>query len=493
MEAGTGAERLVEATDRLEGDTPHRHVGPVTGRRRVLRALETAGLLIGLDGHDRTALAVGPHLARGEADRGIVEVRGESGRPSRLRPAVVVGERDDRGGRRRNADVARPCEARTLRSHHSKTRGFGDAAHGRIHRRGVHDDGLVFTAQRGADRGQRRFEERRTIAGAQDHRHPGAVGHVPIMAAPMAAPLVSVVIPTRDRVDRVVKALASVARQTWTAWEAIVVDDGSVDNTQAVLAAAAELDRRVHVVRHEQPQGGSAARNSGIAVAAGDMLAFLDDDDEWLPTKLAAQVDYLLERPGVGAVSCWQVIEDGSGLGPAVFRGPTAISLDNLYWDNFGGSASFCVWRRDAFDPEPRFDPALPSAQDWDVWLQCAGQSSVAVVPQVLCRYASHGGPRITGSSTARVDGRQRIVDRYRASMSDECVAYNEASIALIGDEAASSEATVLAGLLRRGHMGAAWALTSAAIAGRLGDRARDPGRGARQLHRVVVRLGRHR
>ena len=305
----------------------------------------------------------------------------------------------------------------------------------------------------------------------------------------MTAPLVSVVVPTRDRVHRLVNALASIERQTWSTWEVIVVDDASTDDTPAVLAAASERDPRVRVVRNDQAMGGSAARNRGIELAQGDVLAFLDDDDEWLPPKLALQVEYLDVHSRVGAVSCWHVVDDGSSLGPAVFRGPTAITDDDLRWDNFCGSASFCLWRRGAFGEEPRFDAALPSAQDWDVWLQCAQQTSVAVVPRVLCRYAVHDGPRITGSSRARVDGRQRILERQRSAMTAECVAYNEASIELVGVQSRATEAKVLGGLLRTGHRGAAWALTSAAIAGRMGDRARDPGRGARRLHRTVEHL----
>lgn len=305
----------------------------------------------------------------------------------------------------------------------------------------------------------------------------------------MTAPLVSVVLPTRNRVDRVVRALASIERQTWPSWEVIVVDDGSTDDTPAVLAAACERTPRVRVVRNDHATGGSAARNRGIALAEGELLAFLDDDDEWLPPKLASQLEYLELHPNVGAVSCWHVIDDGSDLGPAVFRGPTAIGGDDLYWDNFCGSASFCLLRRAAFASEPRFDPALPSAQDWDVWLQCARQSTVAVVPRVLCSYTAHDAPRITGSSTARVDGRRRVLDCHRDAMTAECVAYNEAAIDLLGVDSPTIEAKVLGRLLGAGHRGAAWALTSAAIAGRMGDRARDPGRGARQLHRTITRL----
>ena len=305
----------------------------------------------------------------------------------------------------------------------------------------------------------------------------------------MAAQLVSVVIPTRNRATRLAAAVASVERQTWPSWELIVVDDGSVDDTPDVLASIAERNERVRVVRHDESQGGSAARNHGIDIARGDILAFLDDDDEWLPTKLAEQLDYLDAHKDVAAVSCWHAIDDGDPLGPALFRGPTSVALDDLYWDNFTGSASFCMLRRPAFAREPRFDATLPSAQDWDVWLQCAGQARVGVVAQVLCRYRVHGDPRITGSSTARIDGRRRIIERHSGAMSDDCRAYNRASVALIGVDSPSAEGRVLAELVRDGHAGAAWALTSAAIAGRLGDRVRDPARGARQLHRVIRRL----
>jgi len=73
--------------------------------------------------------------------------------------------------------------------------------------------------------------------------------------------------------------------------------------------------------------------------------------------------------------------------------------------------------------------------------------------------------------------------------MTPDCAAYNEASIELLDRQTPTTEAKVLGHLLGSGHRGAAWALTSAAIAGRLGDRTRDPGRGARRLHRTIARL----
>ncbi|MBA3966523.1 MAG: glycosyltransferase family 2 protein, partial [Nitrospirales bacterium] len=101
-------------------------------------------------------------------------------------------------------------------------------------------------------------------------------------------PLVSVVIPTRNRPDLVVRAIRSVLTQTFTAIEIIVVLDGPDGLTAERLQGIG--DRRVHITSLPGPQGGAAARNAGVAAAKGKWIAFLDDDDEWLPTKLDIQL-----------------------------------------------------------------------------------------------------------------------------------------------------------------------------------------------------------
>lgn len=102
-----------------------------------------------------------------------------------------------------------------------------------------------------------------------------------------AAPLVSVVIPTHNRPGLLREALASVAAQTCTDWEVVVVDDGS---TPPIDAAALEtiVGPRLRLVRHEQPRGVAAARNSGFAAARGELIAQLDDDDRLAPEALSA-------------------------------------------------------------------------------------------------------------------------------------------------------------------------------------------------------------
>jgi len=107
-------------------------------------------------------------------------------------------------------------------------------------------------------------------------------------------PTVTVVTPTYNHAETLPRAIESVLHQTFEDFEYIVVDDASTDNTKLVIESYD--DDRIHYVRHEENKGGSAARNTGITKARGRYVAFLDADDEWLPGKLAAQVECLEER-----------------------------------------------------------------------------------------------------------------------------------------------------------------------------------------------------
>ena len=99
-------------------------------------------------------------------------------------------------------------------------------------------------------------------------------------------PLVSVVIPTYNRANKIVKAIKSVQDQTFENWEIIVVDDGSQDKTCEVIEQILNKDQRIRLIRHQKNKGAQAARNIGIKAAKGEWIAFLDSDDQWLPESL---------------------------------------------------------------------------------------------------------------------------------------------------------------------------------------------------------------
>lgn len=124
-------------------------------------------------------------------------------------------------------------------------------------------------------------------------------------------PLVSIVIPHHNRVARLVETLGTVARQSFTDWEVVVVDDCSpTDPTAAILVALPQA----RVFRQTVNCGPGAARNRGMAEARGRFVAFLDSDDHWEPDKLAAQVAAVMARPDPEQVICatrTRVVEDG--------------------------------------------------------------------------------------------------------------------------------------------------------------------------------------
>jgi len=107
--------------------------------------------------------------------------------------------------------------------------------------------------------------------------------------------LVSVVLPTFNRGYCLERAIRSVLGQTYPDWELIVVDDGSTDDTQAVLESF--KDSRIRVFRHSVNRGVAAGRNTGLAAARGDFIAFLDSDDEWRPDKLTKQLGVMTRAP----------------------------------------------------------------------------------------------------------------------------------------------------------------------------------------------------
>jgi len=129
------------------------------------------------------------------------------------------------------------------------------------------------------------------------------------------APLVSVVLPTYDRPALVRKAVASVGAQTYPNVELLVVDDCSPTPVeQALEKLSLGPSITVRVLRHGENRGGNAARNTGIRVAAGEYVAFLDDDDRWHPEKLDRQVRAFRESsPAVGAVCVGQRFVDDRG------------------------------------------------------------------------------------------------------------------------------------------------------------------------------------
>ncbi len=197
---------------------------------------------------------------------------------------------------------------------------------------------------------------------------------------------VSVVIPARNAEATIARAIASAIAQTAPPHEIIVIDDASTDMTAAcALAAGGPLTR---IITKAERSGASAARNAGVGAAGGAFIAFLDADDTWEATKTERQLAVMTRHPAMTFCACRarHVAEDGSAIGPIHGDVPVATGPDAwrvLLAENF--IATPCVLaRRDAILAVGGFDPALPVAEDQDLWIRLALAGEVGFVEEVL-------------------------------------------------------------------------------------------------------------
>jgi glycosyltransferase involved in cell wall biosynthesis len=196
-------------------------------------------------------------------------------------------------------------------------------------------------------------------------------------------PLVSVVIPVRDNARFLGAAIESVLAQTYEPHEIIVVDNASSDGSGEI---AQRYD--VRYVRHEEDQGQAVSRNRGIAMAKGDLIAFLDSDDEWLPEKLTLQVARLRARPELDFVIAHMV----PVVEPGVER-PPWMPAKWFVEPQPGVLPGTLVARRRAFERIGAYDPGYDVTADTD-WFVRAVDAGLRyeVLPQALLRWRMHGG-----------------------------------------------------------------------------------------------------
>jgi glycosyltransferase involved in cell wall biosynthesis len=200
---------------------------------------------------------------------------------------------------------------------------------------------------------------------------------------------VSVVIPTRDRAGHCGRALASALAQRDVQFEAIVVDDGSVDQTGRCLAGIE--DSRVRISTLSPSQGVARARNVAIERAQGDWLAFLDDDDVWAPDKLRSQLD--AARDGTALVYAPAVVVDERDRVKRVTTPARPEQLSRaLLETNTVGTPSGVLARTRLVRDVGGFDEQLSIFADWDLWLGLLEKGPAASVDHPLIGYLEHSG-----------------------------------------------------------------------------------------------------
>ena len=200
---------------------------------------------------------------------------------------------------------------------------------------------------------------------------------------------VSVIIPAYNGDRYIAEAIDGIVAQTYTDYEIIAVDDGSTDNTEAVIK---KHPQQIEYYRQVN-QGVAASRNLGLSKAKGEYIAFLDQDDVFLPDKLASQVEILDRNPAIGMVnSGWQIVDRNGRVRAAVkpwLQIPQLNLADIIIWKPvFLGAMLF---RRSWLERTEGFDPNLEQTPDVDLVMRIAAIGcSAAWVKQTTVKYRQH-------------------------------------------------------------------------------------------------------
>jgi O-antigen biosynthesis protein len=206
-----------------------------------------------------------------------------------------------------------------------------------------------------------------------------------------APPLVSVIIPTYNRAHVLTPAISCVLNQTCADIELLVVDDGSTDDTAAVVTSFS--DARVRYLRQETNRGASAARNVGLRRARAQFIAFLDSDDDWSPDKLARQLEVFAAN-GSDTGLVYTGVERVEADGRRTTQRPEAHGdiYRELLWHNaIHGGGSNVMLRRNVVASAGFFNERLQAIEDYEYWLRIARFFAVAFVDAPLMRY--HDSP----------------------------------------------------------------------------------------------------
>lgn len=234
---------------------------------------------------------------------------------------------------------------------------------------------------------------------------------------------VTVIIPTYKRLHYLSQAIDSVVGQTYENWTCLIINDYPPEGG-AIACLLREIDDpRLVFIDKERSQGGNVARNTGIKMAKGDIIAFLDDDDLWLPNKLEKHLKLHQQNPEAGVVysgvkKLWDRETLPSKITEATIPdcGITEAMRRGIFCPH---STSGVTVRRQCFQQCGMFDENLISFQDWDMWFRIAQSYSFDCINTPLIVFRQHLGDRTSQSVQRRLQGLEQIINKWSHQLAD--------------------------------------------------------------------------
>lgn len=222
-------------------------------------------------------------------------------------------------------------------------------------------------------------------------------------------------IPTHNRPQQVKEAVQSVLDQTYQDFEIIVVDDGLEQRAKGVIASFD--NERIRYIQHKRNRGGGAARNTGIKSARGEWIAFLDDDDKWVPKKLEVQMEALKDVPDDVGFCFSAVLKKMENANQRTYIKPAGLhNYHLLSLTRFKGflTSTLLVYKK-VFDQVGGFDESLPSNQEAELIIRITKKwRGVGINDPLVTQNVRANHNSIGSSLKRRIAGRETVLEKHR-------------------------------------------------------------------------------
>ena len=268
----------------------------------------------------------------------------------------------------------------------------------------------------------------------------------------MDTPLISVIVTTYKRPFSIVsRAIDSALAQTYENSEIIVIDDSpqSEDRDRMKTEIQNRYGDSITYVQNEQNMGACASRNRGFALSKGQYIAFLDDDDEWLPQKLALMLQ-CFDSDDVGMVYCRLLpLKNDKPIKRTRQRRLEGSVLPQLLISNFIGGCSVPLFRKDVVEQAGLFDVSFPASQDIDLYVRVAEHWSVRYLDVPLVKYFM-SKDSITGNQRRQMDGRLRLLEKHDSLFNQYPTSRKRYAITIVSGYLSIGESRVAWDLFRK-------------------------------------------